>query len=66
MFGRQRAAGVSSFALVEWANLPVGRNAAWTGPLSILVIAAAMYGFTVLGFELLQAVPVAAAGAMGH
>ncbi len=66
LFGRPKAADVSSFALVQWANLPVGRNAAWTGPLSILVIAVAMYGFTVLGFELLQAVPVAAAGSMGH
>lgn len=66
VFGRQKAAGVSSFALVQWTNLPVGRNASWTGPLCILVIAVAMYGFTALGFELLKAVPVAAAGAMGH
>jgi cytochrome c oxidase subunit 1 len=66
VFGQSRTAEPSFRVPVQWGDLPVGRNAAWTGPMSILVIAAAMYGFSILGFELLQAVPLVASGAMGH
>jgi len=66
VFGRSETAEASYRAPVQWEALPVGRNAAWTGPVSILVIAVAMYGFSTLGFELLQAVPLIATGEMGH
>lgn len=40
---------------------------AWVGPISILVIVIAMYAFSAVGFELMQALPVSAAGgASGH
>ena len=39
--------------------------AAWMGPASVLVIVAAMYAFTALGFELMLALPVAAPGGGG-
>lgn len=42
------------------------RTAVWTGPLAVLVIVVAMYGFTILGFELMQSLPVAASGGSGH
>ena len=40
--------------------------AAWTGPIAMLVIVLAMYGFTTLGFELMQSLPVTAVGGSGH
>lgn len=46
--------------------VPTDRAAAWTGPVSILVIVAAMYGFTIIGFELMQNLPVIASGGAGH
>ncbi|MBA3911255.1 MAG: hypothetical protein C0524_15620 [Rhodobacter sp.] len=66
VFGGSKTAGIPFRAPIQWDGLPVGRNAAWTGPLSILVIAVAMYGFSIIGFELLQAVPLIASGATGH
>lgn len=48
-----------------WAGSVRPGMAAVVGPLSILTIVLAMYGFTALGFELMQALPVAAAGG-GH
>ena len=39
---------------------------AWVGPVSIAAIVAAMYLFTAIGFELMQALPVTAAGGGGH
>lgn len=47
-------------------TVPADRTAAWTGPVAILVIVAAMYGFTVVGFELMQNLPVVASGGAGH
>ncbi len=48
------------------AAVPADRTAAWTGPLAILVIVAAMYGFTILGFELMRNLPVIVSGGGGH
>lgn len=39
---------------------------AWVGPVSVLVIVVAMYAFTAVGFEMMQALPVTAAGGGGH
>jgi len=40
---------------------------AWVGPISILAIVIAMYAFSAVGFELMQALPVTAAGGgSGH
>jgi hypothetical protein len=36
------------------------------GPVSILLIVAAMYVFSALGFELMQSLPLTAAGGGGH
>ncbi len=44
----------------------VGRTAAWTGPLSIVVIVAAMYAFTAIGFELMATAPLVASGGATH
>lgn len=38
---------------------------AWVGPVSVLIIVLAMYAFSALGFELLQAIPVTAVGSSG-
>jgi cytochrome c oxidase subunit 1 len=64
--GRRGVNENQELAGFQWSDLPSGSTAAWTGPLSILVIAAAMYGFGAIGFELLQAVPLIATGTAGH
>jgi cytochrome c oxidase subunit 1 len=40
--------------------------AAWSGPLAVLVLLLAMYAATAVAFELMQALPLTAAGAAGH
>jgi cytochrome c oxidase subunit 1 len=44
----------------------VAAERAWTGPLAVFVLIAAMYAFTALAFNLMQALPVAAVGGGGH
>lgn len=39
---------------------------AWTGPVAVLTLVVAMYGATIVAFELMQALPVVASGASGH
>jgi cytochrome c oxidase subunit 1 len=39
---------------------------AWVGPLAVLVIVGAMYGFSAVGFEIMKALPVIAQGGGGH
>jgi cytochrome c oxidase subunit I len=39
---------------------------AWVGPVSVLAIVVAMYVLTVLGFELMRALPITATGGFGH
>jgi len=36
------------------------------GPVSVVIIVAAMYAFTAVGFELMQTLPVAATGGGAH
>jgi cytochrome c oxidase subunit 1 len=53
---------------VSWGGTVIPAEAkAWIGPLSILLIVVAMYAFSALGFELMQALPVTAiGGSSGH
>ena len=63
---RQGASAVASFG-VAWGGTAVPAGAkAWVGPVSILVIVAAMYVFSAVGFELMQALPISASGGGGH
>ncbi|MFN3656887.1 MAG: cbb3-type cytochrome c oxidase subunit I [Pseudolabrys sp.] len=39
---------------------------AWTGPIAVLTLVVAMYGATIIAFELMEALPVVASGAGGH
>ncbi len=61
------AAGEPVLALpvVSLGSQRVGRHPAWIGPLSVLVVLGAMAVFTILGFELMQNVPLSATGG-GH
>ncbi len=56
---------VAGLHSVAWRGAVIGRQAAWFGPLSVLVLIVAMYGFTVLGFELIQNLPVNVTGGHG-
>ena len=65
------ASSVSSPAhsmTVSWGGTVVQAGAkAWVGPVSILVIVIAMYIFSAVGFELMQALPVTVVGGgSGH
>ncbi len=61
--GKGAPVGLSS---VTWGGVAIGRQSAWVGPLSVVVLVAIMYVFTVLSFELLEAVPVVAKGSAAH
>lgn len=56
------AAGLAS---VTWGGATLDRQAAWVGPLAVLVLIAGMYVFSIVGFELMQALPISAIGG-GH
>ncbi|MDT8992537.1 cbb3-type cytochrome c oxidase subunit I [Curvibacter sp. APW13] len=62
-----RPGGAVSGMQVSWDGtaVQVGTQA-WVGPVSILLIVAAMYVFSALGFELMQSLPLTAAGGGGH
>jgi cytochrome c oxidase subunit 1 len=52
---------------VAWGGVAIRPGeSAWMGPLSVLAIVAAMYVFTAIGFEMMQSLPIAAAGGAGH
>lgn len=51
---------------VAWGNTALHPDLrAWTGPASVAAIVAAMYVFSALGFELMQALPITAVGSGG-
>ena len=66
LFGRAGEAGAETAELpvVSWGGAAVGAQAAWAGPLSVVVLVVGMYAFTALGFELMQSLPIVATG--GH
>jgi cytochrome c oxidase subunit I len=53
--------------VVDWQAGPrgVGAAPAWTGPVSVAVLVAAMYVFTIVAFQLIQSLPIIAIGG-GH
>lgn len=62
----RRDTGFAGFT-VAWGGIQVRPGAsAWVGPISVLGVVAAMYVFTAIGFELMQSLPIAAAGGAGH
>ncbi|GAB4175369.1 MAG: b(o/a)3-type cytochrome-c oxidase subunit 1 [Rhodocyclaceae bacterium] len=66
LFPRHRAVAEPGAMTVAWgAGALRAGVTAWVGPLSVLLIVAAMYAFTALGFELMQALPVTAIGGGG-
>ncbi|MBI2313917.1 MAG: cbb3-type cytochrome c oxidase subunit I [Betaproteobacteria bacterium] len=50
---------------VAWGDVTPAATRAWAGPLSVLLLVGAMAFFTALAFEMIQALPLQAAGAMG-
>jgi cytochrome c oxidase subunit I len=53
--------------VVSWDGVAIRPDAtAWTGPVSVLLIVIAMYAFTAIGFDLMQALPIAATGGGAH
>jgi hypothetical protein len=51
---------------VAWTMAGAATAPAWTGFVTIVTLVAAMYGMTIVAFELMQALPVVASGASGH
>jgi cytochrome c oxidase subunit 1 len=51
---------------VRWDGVTASRARAWTGPLAVLVLIGITVGFTALAFEIMRALPIAAAGAAPH
>lgn len=58
----ERVAGEAPGFAWRVGQVRAGAGAALLGPASVLAIIAGMYLFTVIGFELLQALPVAVIG----
>jgi cytochrome c oxidase subunit I len=55
---RQIGIDVMNLPVAAWGGSAVTGERAWVGPLSVFAMVAAMYGFTVLSFEVLQGVPI--------
>lgn len=51
---------------VNLTGVPLDTTRTWTGPVSILILVGAMAPFTVLAFELMNALPLAASGGGAH
>lgn len=65
--GRPTAASAPGLT-VSWGGVAVQAGLqAWVGPVSVVLIVMAMYVFSAIGFELMQALPITAVGAgAGH
>lgn len=64
---QRRSAAIPVGLTVNWSGAVVQPGLrALVGPLSVLVIVLAMYGFTIVGFELMQSLPITASGGGGH
>ena len=63
----RRSGASANVPVVDWSGGGgVTTERAWTGPLSVGVLIGAMYVFTALAFNLMQALPVVAIGGGGH
>ncbi|MDP2371694.1 cbb3-type cytochrome c oxidase subunit I [Rhodoferax sp.] len=64
----RQTAPLSAGVTVSWGGATVQAGlGAWVGPVSVLVIVAAMYVFSAVGFEMMQALPLTAVGgSAGH
>ena len=51
---------------VDWSGVSVGRERAWIGPLSVVTLVVVMTLFTVVAFEIMQALPLLTSGGGGH
>lgn len=68
LFRRVGAPGAAAAGLasVSWDGVSVARHGAWAGPLGVLLLVAAMYALSALGFELMQSLPLIVEGGGGH
>ena len=59
-FGPRRSPGeeLPGLPAVSWGGVALGRRTAWFGPLSVMVLVAGMYAFTVLGFNLMDGLAI--------
>ncbi|MFQ5983977.1 MAG: cbb3-type cytochrome c oxidase subunit I [Alphaproteobacteria bacterium] len=48
--------------VVAWSDVTIGRQRAWLGALSVLVLVGAMYAFSALAFELMESLPLGVTG----
>lgn len=64
---RTAAPKQSTTPVLAWDGVAPSPGAwAWVGPLSVVLIVAGMYLFTLIGFELMQSLPLVASGGGGH
>ncbi len=63
----RRAPVATEVPVVDWQTgaRGVGAAPAWTGPVSVAALVAAMYVFTIIAFQLIQSLPIIAIGG-GH
>ncbi len=63
----RRSAAAAEGPVVDWraGERGVGTAPAWTGPVSVAALVAAMYVFTIVAFQLIQSLPIVAIGG-GH
>ncbi len=68
LLGRKGERDVEAVGLpaVSWGGATISGQAAWVGPISVVILIAGMYVFTALGFELMQSLPLVASGGGGH
>ncbi len=60
LLGGVRPAGAEAATLptLSWSHVSLAGQAVWLGPVSVAILIAGMYVFTVLGFELMQSLPI--------
>ncbi len=63
---REPRTETGNLAALSWGGVAIGRQTAWVGPLCIVVMVGAMYAFTVLGFEIMKALPLVVTGGAAH
>lgn len=61
-----RSAPRPALPQVQWGAAVTDAGRAWTGPLAVLVLLGLTVGFTMLAFELMHALPIAASGGAAH